>query len=284
MKGIKDFLRGDFYVKDLGLWKGIGILILYQIIISLGIVAIDIITKSLKIEVSNMAIIGLALAITIIAVLGVMLIFKFMEQSIGNRPENIKDDKSNVKNAILMVIGYCLIRRGVLYEIGDKLSDKKIISPLIQAELNKLNPIITIVIVIIMVAIVAPVIEEILFRGIILRGMLNRYEDRNAIIISAILFSLAHLNFLQIPNAFLLGLILAYVFYKTRALWMCMILHGIANIGALIPYKINNPTGKVAVVIALIIAGIIIFIKAFKNIKEYNKLEKISEQAIEYND
>lgn len=284
MKGIKDFLRGDFYVKDLGLWKGIGILILYQIIISLGIVAIDIITKSLKIEVSNMAIIGLALAITIIAILGVMLIFKFMEQSIGNRPENIKDDKSNVKNAILMVIGYCLIRRGVLYEIGDKLSDKKIISPLMQAELNKLNPIITIVIVIIMVAIVAPVIEEILFRGIILRGMLNRYEDRNAIIISAILFSLAHLNFLQIPNAFLLGLILAYVFYKTRALWICMILHGIANIGALIPYEVNNPTGKVAVVIALIIAGIIIFIKAFKNIKEYNKLEKISEQAIEYND
>ncbi len=22
LKGIKDFLRGDFYVKDLGLWKG----------------------------------------------------------------------------------------------------------------------------------------------------------------------------------------------------------------------------------------------------------------------
>ncbi len=224
------------------------------------------------------------MAVTIIAVLGVMIIFKFMEQSIGNRPENIKDDKSNVKNAILMVIGYCLIRRGVLYEIGDKLSDKKIISPLIEAELSKLNPIITIVIAIIMVAIVAPIIEEVLFRGIILRGMLNRYEDRNAIIISAILFSLSHLNFLQIPNAFLLGLILAYVFYKTRALWICMILHGIANIVGFIPYEVNNPTGKVAVVIALIIVGIIIFIKALNNIKEYNKLEKIGEQAIEYND
>ena len=47
---------------------------------------------------------------------------------------------------------------------------------------------------IIAVVVVAPVIEELLFRGLILRGFLSHYSTRKAILASAIIFGLFHLN------------------------------------------------------------------------------------------
>lgn len=68
------------------------------------------------------------------------------------------------------------------------------------------------------VSILAPVWEELLFRGYILRS-LKPYGKRFAIWTSAVLFSLFHGNLLQAPYALLMGLVLGYAAVEHSILW-----------------------------------------------------------------
>lgn len=68
----------------------------------------------------------------------------------------------------------------------------------------------------------APVIEEIIFRGEFL-GSLKQYGKLFAIIISSLLFGVMHGNFMQIPNAFLVGLVLAYIAMEYSLKWAILI-------------------------------------------------------------
>lgn len=81
----------------------------------------------------------------------------------------------------------------------------------------------------IMLVIVAPVTEELLFRGIILRGFLSQYGEWKAIILSALLFSIFHLNPYQLLPAFVGGLILGWVYLKSGSLWPCIYAHAFFN-------------------------------------------------------
>jgi membrane protease YdiL (CAAX protease family) len=53
----------------------------------------------------------------------------------------------------------------------------------------------------------APVLEEMLFRGVILRGFLRQYSRTFAILWSATLFGIAHLNLYQMATAVVLGIV-----------------------------------------------------------------------------
>ena len=72
------------------------------------------------------------------------------------------------------------------------------------------------------------VIEELLFRGFILKGFLPAGKTA-AVIASALLFTLFHLNPEQTVYQFLLGVILALVALKTGNILYCMILHFLNN-------------------------------------------------------
>ena len=78
--------------------------------------------------------------------------------------------------------------------------------------------------------IVAPFTEELLFRGLILRGLLARYRTHTAILVSAVLFALVHVNPYQFCSAFLAGVFLAWLFVRTRSLWPCIIAHAFFNL------------------------------------------------------
>lgn len=75
------------------------------------------------------------------------------------------------------------------------------------------------------VCLVAPVLEEMLFRGIILRSFLDQYSRRNAILASAFLFGLAHLNIYQFAVGIAIGSFLGWLYERTRSLWPCILLH-----------------------------------------------------------
>ncbi len=77
------------------------------------------------------------------------------------------------------------------------------------------------------VALFAPVFEEILFRGVILRT-LEPYGKKFAILASAFLFGIFHGNPVQTPYAFAVGLVLGYVTVEHSLLW-AVILHLINN-------------------------------------------------------
>ncbi len=80
-----------------------------------------------------------------------------------------------------------------------------------------------------MVGITGPILEEALFRGIILDGFLIRYRPGKAIFWSAFLFGLFHLNPWQFIPGFLIGLLLGYIYMKTRSLLPVILIHVVNN-------------------------------------------------------
>lgn len=99
---------------------------------------------------------------------------------------------------------------------------------------------------IIAVVVVVPVAEEVFFRGLILGRLLERYRARTAILVSAGLFMLVHLNPYQFPIALTIGILAGWIYVQTHSLWPCMITHGLLNLGpalvatSLLPQKIEG--------------------------------------------
>jgi uncharacterized protein len=75
----------------------------------------------------------------------------------------------------------------------------------------------------------APTLEEMLFRGVILRGFLRRYSRTFAILWSAALFGIAHLNLYQFMTAFAIGIVGGWLYERCRSLWPCILLHASYN-------------------------------------------------------
>ena len=132
--------------------------------------------------------------------------------------------------------------------------------------------------------ILSPIIEEMMFRGVML-NKLRRYGDKVAIITTAILFGLFHANFSQFFYAVALGMIFAYVALKTGTIKYSIILHIVVNImgGVILPAAIGDGSNMVVsgcvglVLLAIVIIGLVLLIKNRKNISLLDgeiKLEK----------
>lgn len=80
---------------------------------------------------------------------------------------------------------------------------------------------------------IAPVLEELVFRGIVMQS-LRPYGDGFAVVISALVFSLLHLNILAMPYAFLGGLALGYFVLRSGSLVTGMVLHLFNNLFAVV--------------------------------------------------
>ena len=74
----------------------------------------------------------------------------------------------------------------------------------------------------------APISEELLFRGLVLRSV-EPYGKKFAIFASAILFGIYHGNVIQIPFAFMVGLVLGYVTVEYNIGW-AIVLHMFNNL------------------------------------------------------
>ena len=79
------------------------------------------------------------------------------------------------------------------------------------------------------VSIFAPLFEEWLCRGLVLRGLLQKMKPGWAIAVSALFFAVLHMNPWQAIPAFLLGLLFGYVYYRTGSLKLTMLMHCVNN-------------------------------------------------------
>jgi Predicted metal-dependent membrane protease len=82
--------------------------------------------------------------------------------------------------------------------------------------------------------IAAPIFEELIFRGIILDGLLKKYSPTRSIVISSILFAVVHLNPWQFIAAFVIGIFSGWVYYKTSNLTLSILIHAVNNLMAFI--------------------------------------------------
>ena len=89
-------------------------------------------------------------------------------------------------------------------------------------------------------AIFAPIFEEWLCRGMVLRGLLTKMKPAWAIVVSALFFALIHMNPWQALNAFIIGVVMGYVYYKTGNLWLTMLIHFVNNGTAVVLSQISS--------------------------------------------
>lgn len=80
------------------------------------------------------------------------------------------------------------------------------------------------------VAVIAPIVEELIFRGVIMYGLMRNYRTGTAIFYSGLLFALFHLNPWQFPATFVLGLLLGWLMIRTRNILLCIAGHAINNL------------------------------------------------------
>lgn len=96
--------------------------------------------------------------------------------------------------------------------------------------------------------IIAPIIEEFIFRKLIL-DRLRMYGEKRAIVFSALAFALFHMNLFQFFYTFGVGLLFGYMYVRTSRLRYSILLHMIINLqGSVIPILIMrqlvNANGK----------------------------------------
>ena len=131
------------------------------------------------------------------------------------------------------------------------------------------------------VCLLAPVSEEILFRGLIMRS-LEPYGKKFAILTSSFLFGIFHGNIVQSPFAFVVGLVLGYVAMEYSMVW-AMVLHMINNLllGDTLPKLLQGLPGFVQqIVFAVIIWGcaiatVVILIVKRKQVADYFRQGKM---------
>lgn len=82
---------------------------------------------------------------------------------------------------------------------------------------------------ILMLVVLAPVMEEVLFRGILLESVRSKHSAGRAIVVSALMFGVIHFIPQQVVNAFVIGLILGYIYVRTESLWPVIVIHALNN-------------------------------------------------------
>jgi membrane protease YdiL (CAAX protease family) len=83
-------------------------------------------------------------------------------------------------------------------------------------------------------ALVAPTCEEVFFRGFALPGIARSMPIWAAIVVSSLLFGVAHVDFGSFAPLVVIGLLLGVVRWKTRSLWPPIFLHTLNNVAALL--------------------------------------------------
>lgn len=101
------------------------------------------------------------------------------------------------------------------------------------------------------ITILGPISEELLFRGFLLR-MLKPWGKQTAILVSALIFGLFHGNVIQVPFAFLVGLVLGYVTVEYSILW-AIVLHIFNNL------VMSDLFGRLAQVIPETVSSVLLY-------------------------
>lgn len=97
------------------------------------------------------------------------------------------------------------------------------------------------VINLIMIAGLAALGEELLFRSIIQTSLIKICKNAHVgIIIASAIFSFIHFDFYAFIPRLVLGMLLGYMFYYSRSIWVSMFMHFVNNATAVVIYYLNN--------------------------------------------
>lgn len=79
------------------------------------------------------------------------------------------------------------------------------------------------------IAVAAPILEEIIFRGLVYNRLKEYMGGLTAAVVSALFFGIYHMNLVQGIYAFFVGILLVYVYEKYKNITAPILMHGAAN-------------------------------------------------------
>ena len=196
-----------------------------------------------------------------------------------NRKRKFKADlhfeleKLNLFTLILVVL--------FSFQLGLNLPFQRVCDTLFSSETHIFS--IELLFILVMVLIM-PVLEEILFRGFILKGLLSNYSPKKAIIFSGTIFGIINLQPSMIPGAICFGLLFGYIYYKTNSIGITILLHAATNLFGILASYLNHYFGKpnlhtitdlygdysILLVVILIVTFIASFWYLFKKESKFN--------------
>lgn len=157
--------------------------------------------------------------------------------------------KKSMVSCICMILGFVLVKSVIISNwilYLHIVPSKNVFNTYMQNA-----TIINTIVISIQVIIIGPIIEELIFRKILLGKLLEKFSNRpiKAIVYSALIFGIVHLNIIQGVAAFGGGIILGLIYYYTKSIKATIFAHILNNFLIIIP----NPIGLWMNVIYLIV-------------------------------
>lgn len=141
-------------------------------------------------------------------------------------------------------------------------------------EINAANP----VLMIFCVGIFGPLVEEVLFRGMVFGKLRRAFSFWPAALISGAIFGLYHMNLVQGIYAGVFGIILAYVFEKTETIWGCYLLHALFNLSSYVIEGYETALRSVGFEMPVLIQLLFGFVSVFVIVLLLKNFKKRAEQ------
>lgn len=200
------------------------LLLAYQIVISVIFGVGDIVLERFQL----MEWYYLLKPLTNILVLSV-LIFLFVRK---NYFSEIQSKPAPNVLILLVGLGVCLKAfRNPLYHINEIISGKY------STGIESLGSTSHYIVFVVSFVILTPLVEEFIFRGVVLQRLLTKYSGAFSILVSSLLFALFHLNIFSLSTsynaalgAFILGLFSGIVYFRSRNIWYTVLLHSVGNL------------------------------------------------------
>ncbi len=259
MKFLRNIETETINIKQMSVIKAFSVMILSVLLESLGQIPIAVFGLFTKQYVSIEPYISF-IAGVLVKYFVIMILLKWYSKVSYEKSSKHPINRSKIICVALVIIGFRLAYDNSLIYLVNMIPMPDFINQAFE-ELA-ISP----VILMLSVAVIAPIYEEVIFRGILLKGMANKVDPKLALIFSALFFALVHMNIPQGINAFLLGLIIGAIYLNTGSIYLCIFAHFINNsLGITISGAFQSIGGKYAIVIrgAAFILGIIILIATY---------------------
>ena len=174
-----------------------------------------------------------ALVITEIFLLG--LLWLYLRK--GDRMSAVHLDRWS-KKPLILTVGIAAILIGAGLAFNWAYGEYIVPNIEVQAELRRLfaaipDTVPNSILLFVTIAVVAPLLEEILFRGLLQNSLSKRLPVWAAIALSALIFGAMHMDFYAMPPLVLMGAIFGVIYHLTGSLRVTIVLHMINNAAAL---------------------------------------------------
>jgi len=133
--------------------------------------------------------------------------------------------------------------------------------------------------IILSTVIMAPVVEELIFRGLMLSRLRKGMSDWAAILVSALIFGLAHGQILWMSYTFIMGILLGLVAVKSESLLPSLALHMIFNLGGVVLTLLPGEIASTGLYIAMLVIGVVTTVALLVVLLKQKKTEKEIIQA-----